>query len=45
MIYNKRYLKKVFREYDSPVALKMYVAIAEDIQTENVTGNIWEEIT
>jgi len=45
MIYNKRYLKKIFREYDSPEDLKMYVAVAYDIQTENVTGNIWEEIT
>lgn len=45
MIYTKRYLKTIFREYDSPKELNIYVAFVDDVQTESITGNIWEEIT
>jgi hypothetical protein len=45
MIYIKRYLKTLYRDYNSPENLDIYVAIAVDIHLQGITKNIWEEIT
>ena len=42
MIYAKRYVKTLFD--DKPDNLSINFALANDVRTDGITGEIWEEV-